>query len=233
MWTSEMHQKLVDLAPTHTARQIADEIGGVTRNAVLGRAHRNGVALKSEEGKRRGFSSGQRPKVTGGRKGKFLPADHPCCKSRPRGAHAFSLEQRAGAVAARMAGASLNRSAKMVGAGFQILRQKWMHDPVVVERAKEILLQARADATREKEMRLSLLRARTAAVKAHNTSVLSGWGDRNRIWVERKLEGESLSSIAADYGVTRERVRQVLMRAVAQGLKSPPDINLLRDRVAA
>lgn len=226
-WTKQQHETLARMAPDHSAREIAKALG-ITRNGVLGRAHRYGISINPNRD-RHAFARGNNHS-TGGRRGKKLPEGHPATRSRPRGSHAFSLEQRAAALAARMAGASWRKSAELVGASAQILAKHWSQDPSVIGRATELFNQARAEALRVRLVRQRLLALEASAVAQHNARILSGWGERNRRWVERKLKGESLAAIAADFGVTRERVRQVLMRAVEQGLRSPPGVNLVRDR---
>jgi GcrA cell cycle regulator len=49
-WTEALKERVRGLWPTHSARQIADEIGGFTRNAVVGKLNRMGltVAQKTE-----------------------------------------------------------------------------------------------------------------------------------------------------------------------------------------
>lgn len=227
-WTVEKHARLVSMAPHQTATEIGDALG-CSRNAVLGRANRNGISLASEHKAARVFAyrGGGRPKGT------KLPDDHPSRRSRPKGSHAFSLRQRAAVLAAQMAGASWARAASIVGASKQSAYQNWRHDPQVVAAARAILDEAHKDALQKKANRKRLLLLASAAVAEHNNRVLAGWGERNRTFVLRKLAGESLSSIAADYGLTRERVRQILMRAIDQGLRSPPGVNLLRDRATS
>jgi DNA-directed RNA polymerase sigma subunit (sigma70/sigma32) len=39
-------------------------------------------------------------------------------------------------------------------------------------------------------------------------------GDRNIAMVRRRLQGESLTQIGRDYGVTRERVRQIVAKSL-------------------
>lgn len=230
LWTPEAHGRMIDMAPRHTATEIGAALG-CSRNAVLGRANRHGVSLASDLKTERAhtFKRGG----PGRPKGIRLPEDHPSRRGRPRGSHVFSLKQRAAVIAAQMAGASWAKSAALIGASKQSAYLNWRHDPQVIAAALDVLAEAREHAAQQKRTRHRLQSLAAAAVAEHNNRVLTGWGDRNRTWVLRKLSGEPLSAIAADYGVTRERVRQILMKAVGQGLKSPPGINLLRDRVAA
>ena len=44
---NERTETLKKLWPTHSARQIAKELGGVTRNAVIGKAHRLKLKAKT------------------------------------------------------------------------------------------------------------------------------------------------------------------------------------------
>jgi GcrA cell cycle regulator len=46
-WTPDTEQRLRDLAATDiSARQIADEMGATSRNAIIGKAHRLGVKIR-------------------------------------------------------------------------------------------------------------------------------------------------------------------------------------------
>ena len=45
-WTDEKVSKLKDLLQGQTASQIAEIIGGVSRNAVIGKAHRLNLSAK-------------------------------------------------------------------------------------------------------------------------------------------------------------------------------------------
>jgi GcrA cell cycle regulator len=47
-WTEERTDLLRRLWPDVSASQIAKQLGGVTRNAVIGKAHRLGLAKKAE-----------------------------------------------------------------------------------------------------------------------------------------------------------------------------------------
>ncbi len=52
-WTEERVETLKGLWKSgYTARQIADRLGGVTRNAVIGKAHRMGLSSKPQTIKR-------------------------------------------------------------------------------------------------------------------------------------------------------------------------------------
>lgn len=46
-WTEARVAKLRELWPTKSASQIAKQLGGVTRNAVIGKAHRLGLPAKA------------------------------------------------------------------------------------------------------------------------------------------------------------------------------------------
>lgn len=46
IWSDDAVARLVEMAPRHTASQIAAKIGGgITRNAVIGKANRMGISL--------------------------------------------------------------------------------------------------------------------------------------------------------------------------------------------
>lgn len=216
-WTAGEEQTLVSMAKTHSASLIAEAIGR-SRNAVLGKAHRLGLSLQVD-----GL---QKPRKARAK----LPGHHLLRRSRPKGSCAFSLTQRAGALAALMAGASQGVAVGLIGASKQSLTKNWRHDPAVQAKASEILARALAEAKAAAESRTRLVRLQHEAAMAHNRRVLAGWGERNRSIVMRKLNGEALAVIGRDLGITRERCRQILVKAREQGVIAPPGVNLHNDR---
>ncbi|MDR3449437.1 MAG: GcrA family cell cycle regulator, partial [Alphaproteobacteria bacterium] len=64
-WTEQKIQVLKDMWGHHSASEIAEHIGGLTRNAVIGKAHRLKLsAQKSAEG-----GTGSMPRIGGGMSG--------------------------------------------------------------------------------------------------------------------------------------------------------------------
>lgn len=224
-WTAERQARLAALAAAgKSARDIAAELG-VSRNAVLGRCYRTGVKLLYEPdfaalANARRRSGPRRPP----------PPDAPIRRARRRGSSPFTLDERAAAVAARLAGASWRRAASLVGANFQTLRQNWMGDPAVMDAALATLQVAKREAFRARQERLAVLEFQRRMVAEHNERVLAKLDNRTATIARRRLSGESLAAIAADFGFTRERARQIFKKAIVAGLREPPGVSLLRDR---
>lgn len=228
-WTTDRISQLEAMASSKTGTEIAQALG-VTRNAVLGAAHRHGIKLCSPRGSRDFSAMGR---MSRGRKGTKVPLGHPSRRARPARCAAYSLKERAGAVAAVLAGASYNTAASLVGASKVTVDKLWRRDPEVLAKAQEIFERAHREASARMEARRRLLSLQTETVMAHNRRVLAGWGERNRTMVLRKCAGETLAVIGSDYGLTRERVRQILVRAIQQGILAPPGVNLQNDRASA
>lgn len=230
IWTAEADAIVEQMAPDHTAAQIAKRLG-TTRNAVLGRSFRRGLSLYHPNKSATPEQMAERGRLgSSGRKGKTLPVGHPSLHSRTKGSSAFSLRQRAGAVAALMAGSGYRLAAEIAGGSKVTLYKIWRFDPVVRAEAERIYAAAHADASARLAERRRMLDLQHNAAMAHNRRLLSEWGERNRSIVLRRCAGETLAAIGGDYGVTRERVRQICDRAIAQGLIAPPGINLRNDR---
>lgn len=226
-WTPDRHATLEEMAAEEkSAAEIARALG-TTRNAVIGRAGRTGVKLS---GQSPGFAEMGRK---GGRpKGYKPPASHASHRSRPLGNSAYTLEERGAALAARLTGASWARSAGIVGASAITLHRNWQHDPEVKDAALAILQRAKRFAWKDRCARLALLDLQRQMVADHNADILAGLDNRVATIAHRRLAGEDLAAIARDFGFTRERARQLFMRAVHAGLKEPPGVAFLRDRSA-
>ena len=64
-WTDERVERLKELwAEGMTASQIASNLGGVSRNAVIGKVHRLGLSNRSGAGKSRSLSQRQRSQLS-------------------------------------------------------------------------------------------------------------------------------------------------------------------------
>lgn len=228
-WTPEMVAVLTRRAQEgRTAAEIGAELR-VTRNAVLGRAHRMGIKLPMTEAKQAAMIGAGRE---GGKVRRKPALDAKIRASRPRGASPFSDREKVHAIAARLAGASFRRAAEEVGATLQTLRVHWMKNEALVAEARALLERAVDDAAQRRHARLAKIAEQRSFIQRHNENLLKSMGNRNADFIRRRLAGDSLAEIGRDHGLTRERIRQILMKGVAAGIKAPPGMNLMNDKAA-
>lgn len=226
-WTAEDQATMTQMAADGKAAKDVGLALGVSRNAVLGRAHRTGVrfvmtdekkaALANRFGKRSGKRSSPKPGSA-------------VYRTRPRGASCYTRRERILAVTSHLAGLSAAGSARLVGASAQTLTRLWMRDDELVLEAREILGRAKALAIESVRERETARHFETVRARSANQPILAKMAPRNRDIVERKLRGESLQQAATFHGITRERARQILNKAVKAGLVAPPGVRLLNDR---
>jgi hypothetical protein len=229
-WTAEQQAALVALAVAgKSGSEIAAELG-VTRNAILGRAHRTGVKLPMDGRKRMiavmaSADSRRVPKAPKPQGARRYPDDHPMYKSRARGARAFTDAKIAVAIAARMAGQSLPKSARLVGASAQSLGKNWLSNPKLLALGRALYERARAEATQEaaRKREIAAFEAETARLRTAriNAPILAQMTPRHRLVCERRIAGETLQAIGDALGVTRERIRQIEAKWRLRGLIVP------------
>lgn len=226
-WTPELTTALImGAAAGKTAAEIGAEIG-YSRSAVLGKASRIGVSFpltEDKEARRR-----ERVSATMRRQRAKPPAGWAGYRSRPRGASAFQPSERLLAISLHLGGLSQNRAAKEIGASAATVKN-WMADEELVAKARDLVFHAREEARATARKRAEAMANRSQQVMAWNEGVLRTFGDRNADVIRRRLNGEPLAVIARDYGITRERARQILMKGVKVGIKAPPGLRLLNDR---
>lgn len=199
-WTDEQHARLVELAAEQMpTRQIASQLG-ITRNAVIGRARRTGVKLADPPPRR--VRGAMRRKKRGGKDDAF----------------------RIAALCSVLTGESASRAAKRLHVSEQSIAN-WRRDPDLMARATALAARVRTRWGAEQEAaRLAALAAaeiERARVEAHNAPVLARASLRERNMMRRRVAGETLLVIADDYGVSRERVRQIEVKWRVDGLIVP------------
>lgn len=220
VWTEERHGQLVTLAQRGmTASQVAEELG-TTRNAILGRAHRHGIKFLGARPlpPRRWQAASGRPK------GSKPPPNHPMRRGRPRGARAFTDQEIATAIAARLAGLSYRKAAAMIGASAISLRQNWMKDASLTVLGRTLYMRAKADAAARAQAAAAQQKARLERIDAWNEGVMRRLPPRLASIAQRRLAGETLQEIGDDLGLTRERVRQLFKKAISAGLHYPREV---------
>lgn len=233
LWPPERHARLLVLVDAGlSAKEVGVQLG-LSRNAILGYAHRKGIKfpLTAEKGARcKGGRPKREPRPAAAprerhEKGpsKFRP-DHPIRTPRPFGVRAFADDKIAVAIAARLAGASRPKAAALIGAGQQILSQ-WEKKPELAALGQELFRRARADAAERaaKARELAALAAETTRITREriNWPILGRMPERHRDIMERRIAGDTLQDVGDAFGVTRERIRQIEVRWRSQGLIVP------------
>lgn len=238
-WPQERRERLIVLAAEGwTASEVGIQLG-LTRNAVLGYAHRNGIKFPMTARKiamvGRGVRRPREPKAPREPKSQKFPLNHPARLSRPFGTRAFSDDKIAIAIAARLAGASRPKAARLIGAGEQIL-SRWEGIPELAARGRDLFERARADAAERsaKARELAAIEAETARLTMERTNwpILGRMSERHRDIMERRIAGQTLQEIAVGYGITRERVRQIEAKWRSLGLIVPGTRELSKAAVA-
>lgn len=227
-WTPENVNRLRSLASAgKTATEIGQELR-LTRSSVLGKAHREGISLPLDSRKRAVRNERLREQARN-RKPRAKPsADWAGYRSRPKGGHAFTPQERLLAVAQHFAGLSMNRAAKSVGASPMTLRN-WLRDPELADKARDVVNRAEAEAARQVALREAARDAEIRRVMDENEPILAQLNVRTATIIRRRCAGETLANIGADYGITRERVRQIVRNGIKRGIKAPPGILLAND----
>ena len=200
-WTQDRVAVIQRHAATHSAQQIGDMLG-CSRSAVLGYAHRNGIRLSSP-------IKASRPSMTprnGGR-----PKGARSKTSPPRG-RAHDRQVRLMAVAARLAGASFTKAAKLAGCSPQSVMNNWIKDPDLVADARRIAERAVAAAALEAARRAEAQRANAERVAAWNRGIALRVPQRHGDILLAYLEAQNMAAAADRFGVTRERVRQIVAK---------------------
>lgn len=233
-WTAEEHAALVTMAGDGaTGAEIAAALGK-TRNAILGRAFRKGVKLPMDDVKAARMRKGRKPrpvreprepKATRAPDFKRFGPNHPARQSRPWGQRAFSDDKIAIAIAARLAGASHNKAAKLIGAGAQSLVKNWMPKPELLALGQALFERAKADAAEVATVRreLEAFEAETnrLTIERINWPILGRMPERHRQILELRIAGETLQEIGDKFGVSRERIRQIEVTWKIRGLIVP------------
>lgn len=216
-WTPEAQCRLEEFARAGlTGAQIAEALG-VTRNAVLGRCFRTGITLPMTPDKEvscRGKRGRGRPKGVS----HVLRPDHPSRRSRPKGSRAFDDAQIAAAIAARLAGASLPKAAALVGASPGGLKL-WLAKPDLMEKGQRVFSLAKLDAASRRAEAYRKEEARKAAIRAWNEGIYRLFPGRNTEILRAWVEGDRGPDLGERYGISRQRVDQIVTKARRLGLK--------------
>lgn len=201
------------------------EIGNILKcgkNAVLGRVHRAGLKLGDLNGwaarpAAAGSRSRARPQSEHKKRGNYHTGPRPLGHIHSTIADATRIA----ALALRLTGQSRMKVAKAFGVNDMSVRN-WELNPYLMERAQVIadraLSETRAVAKARAEEATRLKAERAAAVAAHNAPILATLKPRTRAICEHYLNGNTLGQIGTAFGITRERVRQIMGPALVAGL---------------
>lgn len=228
-WPQERRERLIFLAAEGwTASEVGIQLG-LTRNAILGYAHRNGIKFPMTARKAakigRGVRRPREPKAPKSTRGRFVPADHPMRRHRERSSRAFTDAEIAVAIAARLAGQSANKSARMIRASAQSLTKNWLKQPELVAAGRALFERAKADAAAkaaiERERADIAAETQRLAQERTNWPILGRMSERHRDIMERRIAGQTLQEVGDAFSVTRERIRQIEVKWRSQGLIVP------------
>jgi hypothetical protein len=103
--------------------------------------------------------------------------------------------------------------------------KNWMGNPELLASGRGLFDRAKADAAQRLAERGRLEEERVAAdairIAANNAPILALMPPRHREICGRRVAGETLQMIATDFGITRERVRQIEATWRVRGLIVP------------
>jgi hypothetical protein len=259
IWTPEQQAVLVEMAAARAkVADIASALG-FTRNAVIGRARRTGVALLYEvpraepraprpprvprvRGAPRvrlpqstiehvralyleGATYGAIARAAGVAQGNVAYLVRGLPRRRAFKAHKrYDFAFRVSAVAAILTGESYAKASRRQGCEEKSILS-WKARPEVFEAATALAERIKARFAAEQE-RLRLVaeaeaEAERVRVATVNAPVFAQMGIRHRNILQRRVDGETLEAIGQDYGITRERVRQIEVKWRLRGLEVP------------
>lgn len=231
-WTIEQTETLVRMAlEGATGAQIAVVVGR-SRNAVMGYCHRNGISLAIGPEKQQEIVARRTAALEAARAAQRehgpsprFPDGHAVFRSRPRGARAFTDVQIATAIAAHLAGMSMNKAAGSIGASPQSLKRNWMADPALMSLGRSLYERAKADAAERAAARARLQALHDGAervrVETINAAFWPKMSERHRQILKGRLAGETLQTLGDRFGVTRERIRQIEVAWRVRGFEMP------------
>jgi len=143
--------------------------------------------------------------------------------SRPTNAR-YDFNQRVMAVAAHLCGKSFDKVSAALGPTPATL-QKWQNYPEVFAAARvvadRVLSDMEAERARLRELAAFAAEAERIRVETVNEPVFAQMSARHREMCRRRVDGETLEAIAKDFGITRERVRQIEGKWRCRGLIIP------------
>jgi hypothetical protein len=226
-WSKVNQLRLEELAASGIpASQVAEALG-TTRNAILGRAHRTGVTFHGKRYKPpRKERAARIPRAPGAprggrRKGQYI---------KPR---ALILQ----CLALHLAGVSQVKAAKTFGVSFRSIGLVWKKDPVLMAEAQSIADRALAEARGVARERSAALKARQAAYQAEaaafNEMVFKTLSPRQVSFLRAYVKHRNMAAAAEQFGVTRERIRQVVVLAERKGFVPPTAKGFAHRRYAA
>jgi uncharacterized protein (DUF433 family) len=128
------------------------------------------------------------------------------------------------AVAAILTGESYAKASRRLGVEEKSILT-WKKRPDVFAAATALAERIKANFAAEQERQRQLAEAEAelerVRVTAHNEPIFAQMSLRHRNILQRRVSGETLEAIGNDYGVSRERIRQIEVKWRAKGLEVP------------
>lgn len=211
-WSRAAQNDLESCAREGMSASRAAQKMGTTRNAILGRAFRTGVKFNGER---------YRPPKKEGpgrvRRG--------CAPGRPKGAYYKPRAIILQCLAAYYSGISAPKAARAFGVSHASIYNVWSKDAALVAEARTIAARAMTEARALAAERRRALDAQTNAVRAEvariNEMTYRILTPRQVSILRRYVKLKSLTLTGDEFGVSRQRIEQVVRAAEKVGFINP------------
>jgi hypothetical protein len=211
-WSKSDQGRLEELAASGVSASVAARALETTRNAILGRAFRTGVKFNGAS-------------ISAPKRGKYNCAFSK--RGHPRGARSVPHNIIIQAVALHLAGIGSFTAAKPFGVSPHSVR-RWAQDPEIHAEASPIAQRAKAETEavcamrRQREEERVKTRLETAA--RVNQDVFRSLPSKHVAVLRAYVEIQNMAAVAPLFGVSRERIRQIVVAAERKGFIAPTEI---------